>query len=228
MIGSARKDRMTMARFKTSAALLALGFAASGCGMDNHDGPLTHVSNPSLYSINQPVVQRTDYVFDVNSTGDGIGPGELARLDDWFRSLELGYGDRVSIDERGGYADPRTRDDIARAAADRGVLLANGAPLTAGAAQPGAVRVIVSRSTASVPGCPIWEDPQIGASTRTSTNFGCSVNSNIAQMIGDPNDLVLGQSSDGEPGGAIASRAIKAYRDRAPSGAGGAKVEGGK
>lgn len=213
-----------MVRLKTSAALLALGLTAA-CGIDTHNGPITHVSNPTLSSVNQPVVGRTDYVLDLSTSG-GLPAGEQARLDDWFRSLGLGYGDRIYID--GGYADPQARDDVARVAAAYGLFLAEGAPVTAGSPQPGTIRVVVSRTVASVPGCPIWEDPQIGQSSRTSTNYGCAVNSNLAQMIADPNDLVLGQVG-ADRNGAAGAKAVDAYVRRIPTGVSGeVKAEGKK
>jgi pilus assembly protein CpaD len=214
---------MIMARLKTSAALVAIGLCAA-CGPVAENG-LTPVSNASLYSVNQPVVQRTDFVFDVNSSGDGLSSGERARLDAWFRSIDLSYGDRLSIAD-GGYADARTRGDIARLASSYGLLIGNDVPFAAGAVQPGAVRVIVSRSTASVPGCPIWEDPQLGVPNRTSTNFGCAINSNLAQMVADPNDLVLGQNSSGDLSYS-GPKAVKTYRDRTQTGVAGLSKEAG-
>ena len=208
-----------MGRFKSSAALLALAAAVSACGPVTNG--LTPVSNPSLYSVNQPVVQRTDYVFDLSSTPSGIPSAEKARLADWFRTLRLGYGDRVSIDEAAGYADPRSRQDVAEIAGDFGILVDQGAPVTAGTVQPGSGRVVVSRTTASVPGCPIWEDEIVGAPERTSTNFGCATNSNLAAMIADPNDLVLGQTASGGGDPADAAKSVQVYRSRTPSGTGG-------
>ena len=207
-----------MARFKTSAALTAMAIAVTACGPESNR--LTPVSNPSLYSVNQPVVQRNDYAFDLSSTGNGIPASEQARLAQWFESLRLGYGDRVGIDEAAGYPDPRSREDIAAVAASYGLLLVDGAPITAGNVQPGTVRVIVSRTTASVPGCPIWQDETVGAPERTSTNYGCSVNTNLAAMIADPNDLVLGQVSSGVEA-AEATKTVGVFRNRVPTGING-------
>jgi pilus assembly protein CpaD len=178
---------------------------------------LTPVSNPSLYSVNQPVVQRTDLALDLAAAGGGIPSAERVRLADWFDSLDLRYGDRVYIDEQ-GYSDPRNRDDVAAVAADYGLLLSEGAPFSAGSAAPGMLRVIVSRTRASVPDCPIWQDQTVGAPETTSTNFGCATNSNLANMIADPNDLVRGQSSDGMRDSLQGSKAVKIYRDRVPTG----------
>lgn len=217
-----------MARLKSSAALAGLAIAASACAP--YTDRLTSVSNTSMYSLNQPVVQRTDYVLDVNSAGGGIPVSEQQRLAHWFESLRLGYGDRVSIDEAGGYSDPAARQAVADVAAEFGLLLTDSAPITAGGVQPGSVRVVVSRTSASVPGCPNWADPTIGAPERMSANYGCATNSNLAAMIADPNDLVLGQTGSSDGNTAASNKAINAYRTAPPTGAGGLKSEkaGGK
>ena len=87
----------------------------------------------------------------------------------------------------------------------------------AGAIPPGIVRVIASRATASVPNCPDWGD-KLAPSVATSPNFGCATNSNLAAMIADPNDLVLGQQGNSSTSAATANRAVRVYRERQPSG----------
>jgi pilus assembly protein CpaD len=187
--------------------------------------------NPSVNSVNQPVVQRTDYVMDLMTAGNGVPDRELGRLADWFDSLRLGYGDRIAVDS-GPYEDPRARSDVASVAGRYGLLLTRGVPITAGAVQPGSVRVIVSRSTASVPGCPDWsEAPEIGNRITTGSNYGCALNSNLAAMIADPNDLVLGQAGAATGDADTASKAIKVYREAVPTGTKGLKetvTKGGK
>lgn len=205
-----------MGRFTFTAAAVGLALTTTACGPETNG--LTPISNPSLYSVNQPVVQRTDYVLDVHSTGNGIPDFERARLSDWFQSLDLSYGDRISVDFAAGYPDQRTRQDIADIAGEFGLLLSSGAPVTAGAVQPGSVRVIVSRTAASVPGCPIWEDELVGAPERTSTNYACATNSNLAAMIADPNDLVRGQERQNIGDPSDAAKAVNSYRSRAMSG----------
>ena len=211
-----------MTRFTSSVALVATALTLSACGPETNR--LTPVSNPSLYSVNQPVVQRTDFVLDVAASGGGVPASEKGRLADWFESLRVGYGDRVYIDQA-GYGDAQSRADVAEVAADYGLLLSDGAPVSVGSAAPGMVRVIVSRTAASVPGCPIWEDETVGAPERTATNFGCATNSNLAAMIADPNDLVRGQTGGDTVQGVQGSKAVKLYRDRAPTGAGALKSE---
>ncbi len=195
-------------RLAPTAAILALGLTLGACGPDNR----------GLESVNQPVVNRTDYVLDVPAVGLGSRSSpEAQRLADWFASLELGYGDRVSIDESAAYAG-LSRDVIASIAARYGLLLGDAAPVTAGAIEPGMVRVIVSRTVASVPTCPNWERkaaPEFASSTMS--NYGCATNSNLAAMIANPEDLVRGQAGAASDARTTA-KAIKIYRDAEPTG----------
>lgn len=182
--------------------------------------------NRSLYSVNQPVVQRTDFVLDLPADGDRLMAFERARLSSWFRSLGVGYGDRVFVEDG---RDDGPNQDVARVAAEYGLLLSDGAPVLPGAVQPGQVRVIVSRSTASVPGCPIGA--KVTGAGVTSPDYGCAVNSNLAAMVADPADLVLGQAGSGTGDAATAAKAIKVYREAKPTGTEGLKstvTRGGK
>ncbi|MFL6846362.1 MAG: CpaD family pilus assembly lipoprotein [Allosphingosinicella sp.] len=203
-----------MARIKSLAALVAIGVALTASAAPaKRRAPAAEDSNRSLDSLNQPVVQRTDYVLDLSGGGAGLAPSESRRLDDWFASLGIGYGDRVFVEET--YPGPGRRD-VARVAADYGLLLGEGAPVMAGELPPGAVRVIVSRTTASVPGCPNFEGRDGPSST--SRNYGCGVNSNFAAMVADPNDLVLGQAGSVTGDDTQSTKAIRVYREAKPTG----------
>ena len=61
----------------------------------------------------------------------------------------------TSIYVDGAYCRP-ARGQVAQVAGEYGMLVQPGAPVTAGAVQPGTVRVVVSRRRAEVPGCPNW------------------------------------------------------------------------
>jgi pilus assembly protein CpaD len=212
-----------MARLITSASLISMALATSACSADTLGMKPEFAPNPNLYSENQPVVQRTDYVMDVTTSSDGVPNRELGRLSDWFDSLQLRYGDSIFIED--SYGDEAVRSDIQRLAAEYGMLVSRGAPVTAGQVQPGSARVIVSRATASVPGCPNWrQKPLSGGAITTESNFGCATNSNLAAMIANPNDLVLGQEGAVPGDSETANKAIKTYRDAAPTGAGGLKA----
>lgn len=211
-----------MTRNGLIAATLAVGVAAGA--VSPAQASWRDRLNPSVYSTKQPVVERTDYVIDLYG-GNGLSARELERLADWFDSLRVDYGDQISVDT-GAYDDPRARQDVASVAGRHGLLLSRGVPVTAGSVQPGSVRVVVSRSTAYVPGCPDWsEAAEVGSRITTASNYGCAINSNLAAMIADPNDLVQGRSSDKGGDAAASSKAVTAYRTRSLTGGGGTSLK---
>lgn len=209
-----------MSRTSTFAALAAIAVIGGGCAGTPNTNQLTPANNPSVYSVHQPVVERTDFVLDLATSGDSVPAAELERLEAWFDAIGLGYGNHVWIDEPGGYRLAGARSDVARAAGQYGLLIAEGAPVTAGEVPPGSIRVIASRSTAGVPTCPDWDSAGNGIvpPQNTSTNFGCALNSNLAAMVANPADLVLGQTGSSNGSGTTAGRAIRVYRDRQPTG----------
>jgi pilus assembly protein CpaD len=147
MAASDRKDSKIMQRSTKIGVAISLGLAASGCASTSE--PLSATNNPSLYSVHQPVVQRTDYVIDLPTSGDELATAERQRLAAWFESIGLGYGDRVFVDEPEGYGSPGARRDIADVARAYGLFLAEGAPVLDGQVQPGTVRVVASRASIS-------------------------------------------------------------------------------
>jgi len=171
--------------------------------------------NKSLYSSHQPVVERNNFALDVNiSNEEGIEAFEQKRLSEWMDALGLGYGDRVSIDFGSSFANAQVKQTIADLAADRGLLLQEQAPLTQGQIPTGSLRVIVSRSTASVPSCPDWSsNSSSNFNGSNHSNYGCATNSNLAAMIADPEDLVRGvDKSSSDPTNGV--RAIEAYNEK--------------
>lgn len=195
-------------------ALLVIGSALAGCSYTPHDLPDRGVS-----ATNVPVVSQEVYAFDAAAPGGILPPSESARLDGWFHSLNLGYGDSVYVD--GDYSGV-ARDDVQRVAGQYGMLVSAGAPVTVGAVVPGTVRVVVTRTTARVPNCPNWvrqSDPNYN--NQTMPNYGCAVNSNMAAMIANPEDLVHGRDGSGVGDALTASKAISVYRTTAPTGSKG-------
>jgi pilus assembly protein CpaD len=196
-------------------ALLALAAASTGaCGYTPKDQP-----QRGVIPVNVPVVTRSDVALDVAAPAGSLDPSEAARLDGWFRGMQLGYGDAIYLD---GPMAGSVRNDVAQIAGRYGMLVANGAPVTAGAIADGTVRVVVSRTRAEVPNCPNWSDPASpNYQNRMLSNFGCGVNSNLAAMVANPEDLLHGR----DPGAVIdpttATRAVDAYRTQPPTGKGG-------
>ncbi len=171
----------------------------------------------------QPVVERTDFVFDVIADpAGGLSASEQSRLSAWFRALDLRYGDHVSLTSARAKGVPALNDAIGTVVARYGLLVEGEAPITAGEGPAGGVRVVVSRSVASVPGCPSWKDrSEADFAGGLSDNYGCATAGNLASMIADPRDLVEGREAAIDPKGAVSGRAIKAYNDKPPTGSGG-------
>lgn len=193
-------------RIISLALIAATGLSVTACD--------STTANRSVYSERQPVVTRNNYTLDLNAGESGLAAGEQRRLVGWLDALELGYGDRVSVDTPSNMNASSARTVIAAAVAQYGLLVKDIAPVTAGELAPGVVRVVVSRSTAAVPGCPDFSHrSHTDFQARTSENYGCGTNSTLAAMIADPEDLVRGTSADGEDQ-TSASKAIRAFRDK--------------
>lgn len=211
---SKRIAKLTLALPAFASALALAGCAGTG------------TINPGLESVHQPVVSHTNYAFDVTADGDRLSAGEHARLAGWLASLRIGYGDHVSVDDPNG-ANDGARAEIGQMVEDYGLFLADHAPVTAGQLAPGTIRVIVTRSTAAVPGCPdfsMGQKPDFKANT--ASNYGCAVNSNLAMMVARPDDLVRGQPGAETSDPAVLGKAIQTLRKAPNTGAAGLKVEG--
>ena len=208
-----------MSRIRILASIALLAGAASACAPATNE--LSALNNPSIYSVHQPVVERTDFVLDLQTDRSGLPAREADRLRGWFDSIELRYGDTVTIDDGGQGVGARA--GIARVVSDYGLILSEEhAPVIEGALPPGAVRVVATRSTALVEGCPNWptEDNGTAPPQGTSANYGCASASNLAAMIANPQDLVHGRDHSARGGAALAGRAIRTYREMQPTGRG--------
>ena len=133
---------------KTITTLLspaALALTLAGC---------MGTSNRGMEPIHQPVVQRNDYALDLATAGNGLAPGEQPRLAGWFDAMNLGYGDRISVDDGGSGTGAGARAEIGGVVAQYGLLVADATAYSAAPVTPGTVRVVVGRARASVPGAP--------------------------------------------------------------------------
>ena len=194
--------------------LLIASAALAGCSNTPHDLP-----DRGVEPVNVPVVTRADYVFDAAAPAGMLAPAEKARLDAWFRGLDLGYGDLIYVDAP---AAQGARYDVAQLAANYGMTVQAGAPVTAGAVPGGMARVIVTRTRAQVPGCPNWSVPsQPNFNNRTMSNFGCGVNSDIAAMVANPEDLVHGREGTSVGDTLAGTKAVILYRTTPPTGSKG-------
>ena len=192
-----------------AALALSLGLALAGCaGMP---------TNRSLESVHQPVVERVNYALDVNTGAGGLSYPEQRRVTEWFEAMDLRYGDRIAIDDP--LASEATRQAVATIASRYGIILEDQAPVTNGYVNAGTARIVVSRSKASVPGCPDWSaKSDLNLGNATSTNYGCAVNSNLAAMVANPEHLLKGAEGGSETVVMSSTKAIESYRKKAPTG----------
>lgn len=195
-------------------SILALSIGLAGCM-----GTSPAANFKGLETLHQPVVSRTNYTFDVATSGSGgLGAGEYQRLADWFDSLQLGYSDRISVDASSADNAEALEDAVGTIAARYGKLVSPGAPITNGRPSPGYARIVVSRASATVPGCPDWKSPPVGDAQRLP-NWGCGVNSALAAMVANPEDLLSGRTGDSAVDANTNSKAIKTFREKPASGA---------
>ena len=195
---------------RSKLVLIALGSALAACNT-------TDQPDRGVAAVNVPVVTSADYVFDAAAPDGALAAGEAERLNGWLAGLGLGYGDSVYVDGS-PYADA-ARGQVAAIAGQYGMIVSPGAPVTAGAVQPGTVRVVVSRRRAVVPGCPNWsQHSQPNWDNRMLSNFGCAVNSNLAMQVANPQDLIHGREGTGVGDTVTAAKAIDFYRAQPPSG----------
>ncbi len=206
-----------------SATIAAV--ALSGCLGGGGSGPSR--INRSLESVHQPVVTQQNFTFDANAASGELSATELRRVSDWLGAMDVRYGDRISIDESAVYGARAARESVSELLRRDGLMLAENAPLTPGAIQPGHIRVVLTRADARVDGCPNWRTRSAtDFHSTTTSNYGCATNANLATMVADPMDLVRGQNSrSNDP--LTASRAIEGYRQRASQNGGQLPGSGG-
>jgi pilus assembly protein CpaD len=177
-------------------------------------------SNRLLDSIHQPVVEHRQFQLDLVTGPDGLAPEEQARLKGWFSAIGLRYGDRIAIDDP--LAAPQTRAAVTGLAARYGLLISPGAPVTQGPVDAGTVRIVVLRATASVPHCPdLATRSESNFNNGTSSNYGCAVNSNLAAMVANPDDLLRGTHGPTMTTADTAAKAIWMHQAAIPTGQAG-------
>lgn len=195
------------------AAAIALSLSLTACG-----DPRT--SNHTLYSVAQPVVEHHTFTLDLAAGINGLPIGEQRRLNDWFETMDLRYGDRIGLD--GQPTSVSVRNDVAAIAGRYGLLLSDGAPVTEGYVAPGNVRVVVTRSRAYVPNCPNWGHQfRTTLGNETADGYGCAINANVAVMVADPEHLLHGAQGTGQTVVMSGDKAIKTYREQDPTGKAG-------
>lgn len=208
---------LTIKRSLSGALALSLSIGLAACG--------GMPSNRSVYSVNQPVVERSSVALDVTTSPDGLSPAEEGRVAEWFQAMDLRFGDRVSVSDPLGR--PGTRAAVASLAGRYGLLLSESDPVTVGNVAPGQARVTIMRSRASVPNCPNWsESSDANLGNGITPNYGCANNGNLAAMIANPEDLIKGQKGSPDTYISTSNASINAYKSTIGTKAGAVDATG--
>jgi pilus assembly protein CpaD len=196
-------------RIAGTAIALSLGLMLAGCG--------GMASNRSIYSVHEPVVERTNYTLDVTTGPGGLSYPEQRRLAGWFEAMKLRYGDSIAIDDP--MQSGATRAAVEELAGTYGLLVAEQAPVTPGYVNAGTARIVITRSKAHVPGCPDWStNNNANLANATSGGYGCATNANLAAMVANPEHLLKGEEGTGETIVMSSTKAIDSYREAKPTG----------
>ena len=146
-------------------------------------------------AVNVPVVTSADYVFDAAAPGGAWRRAKAQRLNGWFQGLGLGYGDNVYVD---GGSRPRRGARLRRSSAPMACRFRPARRSRPAWSSPDRS---ASSSRAAAPSCPV---ARIGAAVaarlgqQDDVEFGCGVNSDLAAMVADPEDLLHGREGVGD------------------------------
>jgi pilus assembly protein CpaD len=139
---------------------------------------------------------------------------ETAELRDFLQAASAVRGTPVQVQTAAG--------DQKRAAPMIATLFALGYPPMLGSGvgiAPGALRLAIETVVASAPACPNWSQPPGNdAANVVHSDFGCASAANLAAMVADPRDLLIGRDLEAASGDAAVA-AIARYRQGVSPGA---------
>lgn len=168
-----------------------------------------------LSPMHRAEVSLTRFAHDMRVSPDGrLNGDEQKSLFAFLQRVDVRYGDEIQLDT-GARNDVATTADIVDAALYPYGLKVNGAPIAIGEMpQNDVVRVIITRHLAASPKCPDHSQPSTpNYANAPSSNFSCSVRTNLAAQVADPADLVGGKQHAGTVSGEP-ERAIDNFRTR--------------
>ena len=138
---------------------------------------------------------------------------ERGRLDRFVDTVDLGYGDIVTVAMMGDAAMTRRRAQLVRAHLAARKISSQLVARQPGDGAEGAVAVSVSRHVVTPPQCPDWtKNATQDIFTEQSSNFGCASAHALSVMVANPGDLVRGRRPGAGDGEALAL-GIRRYRE---------------
>ncbi len=138
---------------------------------------------------------------------------ERSRLDRFVNTVDLGYGDIVTVAMMGDASMTRRRAQLVRAHLAARKISSKLVARQPGDGAEGAVAVSVSRHVVTPPQCPDWtKNATQDIFSEQSSNFGCATAHALSLMVANPGDLVRGRRPGAGDGEAL-SLGIRRYRE---------------
>lgn len=197
-----------MTKFYKPTLLLIAGIGLSAClpAEGQYQG---------LSPMHRAEVSLTRFAHDMRVGQDGrLNPDEQGRLFAFLQRVDVRYGDEIQLDIGGRKDTTQTQATVDAALYPYGLKVA-GQPIAIGdLPEADVVRVVVTRHLAKAPTCPNNSQPNTpNYANAASSNFSCSVRTNLAAQVADPADLVGGKTHAGTVSGEP-ERAIDNFRTR--------------
>ena len=190
-----------MTAIKTLLKPAILGFGILGLAACQH----TDVGAPSLTeTVARNSVQMVRLPLEIQSESDGthtLSHVTETALDNFFTSIEAGYGDVIMLD--GPDVSAERIKAVEAYVRKRGLAYAGTSALGAKPA-PGSVVLYVERYLVTTPNCNYWPEVTSTQEKNNDSSFhGCSSTINLGLMIADPRDLVTGKNSGNSTAAAV-------------------------
>ncbi len=204
-------DRMTIlsagARRAGIVAAALFGIGLGGCLPINEWHPSESDKTGSVDVV------KMDH--EVRFAGDAatLSAEERSHLDRFVNSVDLGYGDIVTVAMMGDAAVTRRRARLVRAHLAARRISSQLVARQPGDGAEGTVAVSVARHVVTPPNCPDWtKNATQDIFVSPSSNHGCASAQALSVMVANPGDLVRGHTAGPGDGEALAL-GIRRYRE---------------
>ncbi len=154
-------------------------------------------------------VQRLSGSLNLAVAGAALTADQAGQIDGFLSRQGNLFNLRVTLASRDGQAD--NLGAVEQFLIGRGVRPSHITRGTMPLSGAGNVEIVAEHYVSAPPSCPDWTHANILDGTNSnSSNFGCATASNLARMVADPRDLVVGRSL-APASGAAAAAAVGRY-----------------
>ncbi len=152
-------------------------------------------------------VQRLSSSLSLAVDGASLSADQVSQLDTFLSRQGNLFNLRVTVASQA----ENNSGAVEQFLLDRGVRPNHIARADGSSSVPGNVEIVTERYVSAPPSCPDWSRANIlDNANSNSSNYGCATASNLARMVADPRDLVVGRSLAPAPG-TTAAAAVGRY-----------------